>query len=242
MENSPNKNEMKDRKIATVGTVSFFSVLFVLFLIFGFVTPLPLPEEGGIEVILGDVNVGMDIPAPKLAPKVPETNPSPKPSSKPVAQDNKKVETQNTEDAPVITPDENPTETSPQETPTETQNTQTTDQTTNDNQTENTEPERQSNKDYELTGDLFSQGDDNKEGVKGNPKGKTTGVFAGNPGIGWNLDLGGRGLMKDPPPIQAQYNKTEKVVLEITVDKKGNVINVKPRCKGATVVILSISW
>lgn len=233
MSTTPNKNEQNDRKLAVIVTTAFFSIVFVLFLIFGFITPLPLPEEEGIEVVLGDTDIGMDIPMPSSRTNN-VVNPSPESSSKPVSESNEKVETQTTEEAPVIKEQEK-TDNTRTEQVQETNNDNQSQETNKQENTENKEPERKSDKRFEMTND-FSKGNDQNKGNKGSKKGtRTTGSYGDGGGIGWNLKMGGRGLLKDPPPIQAQYNRKEIVVLEITVNRQGKVLNVKPTIKfGAT--------
>ncbi len=79
------------------GTVIFHGIILLLLIIFGFITPLPLPEEEGILVNFGNTNQGRGLrePAPRKQTPPPvakekkqvevkkETTPPPPPKSKP---------------------------------------------------------------------------------------------------------------------------------------------------------------
>jgi len=48
----------KNKIIGIIATLSFHLILLVFFILFGFTTPLPLPEEQGVEVNLGNSDDG----------------------------------------------------------------------------------------------------------------------------------------------------------------------------------------
>ncbi len=69
--------QKKDRNRALIGTVGFHALLVVLFLLFGLSTPLPLPEEHGVLVSLGYMDEGRSEAQPLAAPQpVPQSPPS----------------------------------------------------------------------------------------------------------------------------------------------------------------------
>jgi len=49
----------KNKIIGILATVSFHLILLIFFILFGFTTPLPLPEEQGVEVNLGNNDEGI---------------------------------------------------------------------------------------------------------------------------------------------------------------------------------------
>ena len=51
--------EDKNRFYGIIGTISFHVILLLIFIFCGFTTPLPLPEEQGVEVNLGNSEEGM---------------------------------------------------------------------------------------------------------------------------------------------------------------------------------------
>ncbi len=82
-----------------------------------------------------------------------------------------------------------------------------------------------------------SEGDDNKPGDKGQPDGDPYATsYYGGPGSGsgtGGYGLKGRSLVSKGK-VQQECNQEGRVVVEIKVDKNGNVISAKPGVKGTT--------
>ncbi len=79
-------------------------------------------------------------------------------------------------------------------------------------------------------------GDDNKAGDKGNPNGdpNASGYYGnGGGGSGGNYRLGNRKAVAKPKPTY-DCNEQGKVVVSISVDKRGRVISARPGIKGTT--------
>ncbi len=80
------------------------------------------------------------------------------------------------------------------------------------------------------------EGDDNQAGDKGNPNGdpNASGYYGnGGGGTGGNYRLGNRKALAKPKPTY-DCNEEGKVVVQISVDKAGKVINARPGVKGTT--------
>lgn len=85
-----------------------------------------------------------------------------------------------------------------------------------------------------------NQGDEGKEGNKGKESGDKTGDKAGDPGDKkadgpYDARLGSRSLTNDLK-IKNDCNKNGKVVVEITVNREGEVIKAVPGAKGTTAI------
>ncbi len=99
------KTWLGEHKNGLFGTVLFHSVLAVIFVIFGFITPLPLPEEEGILINFGTDLDGSGLIEPSATPSTPEesqpdTNtPEPETEQPETEQD---ILTQEFEEAPEI--------------------------------------------------------------------------------------------------------------------------------------------
>jgi outer membrane biosynthesis protein TonB len=82
-----------------------------------------------------------------------------------------------------------------------------------------------------------SEGDDNRPGDKGQPDGDPYATsYYGGPGSGsgtGGYGLNGRSLVSKGK-VQQECNQEGRVVVEIKVDKNGNVISAKPGVKGTT--------
>ena len=75
-------------------------------------------------------------------------------------------------------------------------------------------------------------GNDNGNG-NGNGNGPGSGIGKGGFGRGIGIDLKGRAVVK-PPKLPSDTKEEGKVVVEITVDSEGNVIEANPNGRGTT--------
>ena len=99
------KTWLREHKNGLFGTVLFHSILAVIFVIFGFITPLPLPEEEGILINFGTDLDGSGLIEPSATPSTPEESqpdiitPEPETEQPETEQD---ILTQEFEEAPEI--------------------------------------------------------------------------------------------------------------------------------------------
>jgi len=209
--------EDKNRLYGILGTISFHLILLLVFIFFGFRTPLPLPEEQGVEVNLGNSEQGMgDIQPQQLTENV--SSPTPTHTS----ENNEKVATQNTEEAININKKNNV-------------------KTTTENKTVEEKTENkinplslfQSNKKGNNGGNEGNTGNPGDQGNQyGNPN---AGNHNGNPGSGGgpSFSLKGRSAKSLPIP---EYTSNEQgtVVVKIWVNVNGEVTRVQAGERGTT--------
>ena len=244
-------SEKSDNRLAAiVGTLMFHGLLLLLFLFIVFKTPLPpFPDAGspGIEVNFGTSDDGMGAVQPRevasiknsQAPTLTEEIKTKINNLAEPAED--AVVTQETEDAPEVTKQKPKVEqvTKPVETP-----------------VKPIEPEKPkanvaslyTKKNKADGGTSGSEGETGKPGDQGSPDGSMDSKYhgpggghgdtpgatgPGGDGTGISYSLGGRKSQKIPLPEYSQQVEG-RVVVEISVDKSGNVISAKPGVKGST--------
>ena len=244
-------SEKSDNRIAAiVGTLMFHGLLLLLFLFIVFKTPLPpFPDAGspGIEVNFGTSDDGMGAVQPRevasiknsQAPTLTEEIKTKINNLAEPAED--AVVTQETEDAPEVTKQKPKVEqvTKPVETP-----------------VKPIEPEKPkanvaslyTKKNKADGGTSGSEGETGKPGDQGSPDGSMDSKYhgpggghgdtpgatgPGGDGTGISYSLGGRKSQKIPLPEYTQQVEG-RVVVEISVDKSGNVFSAKPGVKGST--------
>jgi TonB family protein len=245
-----NQDSGNNRVAAIAGTIVFHVLLFFVFLLIVFKTPIPpFPETGGngIEVNFGDSEDGMgDIQPENLADAsttqstAEEVADPPIEISTPVRPSPKAILTQEIEEAPTetkIEPNEN---------------------TTSNSISEPVPEPRKVNKKGLYPGankdggsTAKGEGETNKAGDQGVKEGSRDSKYHGpggghgdSPGNGTDGPGGdGKGgprysltnrKANSLPVPRAAFQEEGKVVVEITVDKNGNVIKAKPGVKGST--------
>lgn len=210
--------EKKNKIIGIIVTISFHIVLLIFCILFGFTTPLPLPEEQGVEVNLGNSEEGMgDIQPENLTQNVSGTvvpkNYTP----------NNYVDQINEESVNLNHKNKN--------------------EKVNQKPKETKEEVKEENKINQLA--LFqgnknkvggSEGNSGKPGDQGNPLGNPNADnYQGNPGSGGgpSFSLKGRTAKLLPKP---DYNSNEQgtVVVKIWVNNNGEVTRVEAGQRGTT--------
>lgn len=237
-------------KSAIVTGVIFLGLL-ILFMIFGLRRPLPLPEEKGIAVTLGNYQMGGEKSFENAEQKPPvekndeqlKTKQSPEeknevkraktsePQKKEPAPD--ESISQNKEDAPQL----NKKEATEKKKPEDEVEKKAKNQKDQADQTK--QPKRKPDEKYMFPQKDQSPGDENKTGKKGAPGGrkdvksdKKKGDAKEN-ARGIDFQLSGRDIVKYPN-IKDRSQIYGKVVVEIVVNHKGKVVRARPGIRGTT--------
>ena len=220
-----------------MGTILFHGGLLLVLLFVAFRTPLPLPEELGILVDFGNSDTGFGDYEPPMGDPAPVKS---RPASPRTSQPEEQILTQNHEETAAlpVKPVVKPVEKTKKEPQNDTQN-----------DTQSVEPlkpvERTPDQRAMFTpgrGDpsstATSQGEAGGQGNQGVPTGAPDvhvygpGGDTGGGGNKW--ELSGRKLVGRLPSPTYDVQDQGVVVVEITVDKDGNVTKVRPGVKGTT--------
>jgi len=235
---------IKKHKKGILGTIGFHGILAILILSFGFSTPLPRPAEKGVMINFGNTQ---DAAGPtelersteraEVQKQQEESKPEPNPQEQQEAED---VVTQDFEEAPAVKEkketrekEEKDPEPEPQPDPKDKQK---------EEKKEQTEPEKEVNenalypgKSNEKSGE--SEGETEGEGNQGRESGtpySDNHADVDSKGMGsMDYSLSGRNPESLPKP-EYNYQVEGKVVVEITVDKYGNVTKAVSGVKGST--------
>ena len=224
----------KEEKKSLVITIVIHTIILLLLFLFG-LKYLDPPIENGIAINFGTTDFGSGNTQPLEEIKTSPNTSSTQAESQidPVIEE--QVITQETEEAPVIKKETNTKEnTTPvKEIPKEevVKKDQKPDKSTTDALTSIIDGPKKDGKASE------GEGDDNKAGDKGNPDGDPNsnsyyGVGVGLDGDG-NYLLGGRKALVKKIIVQ-DCNQEGIVVVDIDVDRNGNVIRAIPGVKGTT--------
>lgn len=212
-------NPKNDKALAFLGTVVVHLLVLLVLFLMAFRTPLPLPGEEGVEVDLGLYNQGMGQVQPDK-PDIPQQTAPVQPQEDESTKSKEEIVTQDTEEAPSITPEKKETpkkenEVKPKEQPEKP--VETPQQTVN---------EKALFKGSNKSQDGGSEGVTGQPGDQGNPNG-LAGVKKydgqGGQGNGTGYDLGGRGAKSLQRPSK-DFPEEGHIVVEIWVDREGNVV------------------
>jgi len=218
-----------------IGTILFHGMLLILLLYLAFSTPLPLPAEQGILVDFGNSNTGFGNFEPRMNDPAPVQPQSATPRT---TQEEQKL-TQDIEETVAV-----PSKPQQKEQPNTTPIKETTRETSTETPTvaqpvpvERTVDQRAM---YPGRGDASStatsQGEAGGQGNQGVPTGAPDVHVYGEGGdaAGNKWALTGRGLVGRLPLPSYNVQDQGTVVVQITVDKNGNVINVRAGVRGTT--------
>ncbi|MGC9471307.1 MAG: hypothetical protein ACP5D1_07165 [Bacteroidales bacterium] len=230
-----------------IGTVVFHGVLLVLFLILGF-SPPEIPEEEGILINFGSTETGSGLIEPPRASATPEPQPSTPPPAE-TSQPEEEVMTQDFEETAAVESGREET-TPPEKTPEQTAREKEMERQRRQEELERQrrlEEQRKIEEIYDRTRAALSgknlesaqstgEGEAGGEGNQGRTEGSVestshTGRGLGDKGIAF--DLAGRTPQYLPKP-EYNYQKDGRVVVEVTVDRYGNVTKAIPGVKGST--------
>lgn len=219
----------KERFKGIIGTVFFHALLVAAFFLLGLSTPLPLPEEEGVEVNLGYSDEGMGLIQPDLSAGAAEAA-----EAAPSASEEEEYVTDDQEEAPAIK-----TETKPKAEPKKPKPEETTTAKPAVSKPAPVVPKADPKAMYPGktgTGQGGNQGSTGKPGDQGKPDGdpNATGYDGlGGSGSGISFSLGGRNadLLPKPP---SNFKESGTVVVTIWVDRTGKVVKAIPGARGTT--------
>ncbi len=217
-------DEKKRRRIAAIATVLFHVIAIILFIFFGLTQPSPLPEDGGASIEFGwDEAASGDAVADITDPNpVPQQTQQEAPQEE-VVEDIPVDEVVTDEASDVAVPEvkeeikPKPKDPKPKPKPEEKPKPTISSDLSNALQSLN-QPSGGG-----------SQGDKDGTGDQGNPKGTTGKGTLGSGSGSWQLD--GRSML---PGYGTKINTTTEegtVVMNIWVDRNGNVTKVQPNLK-----------
>ena len=210
-----------------IGTTIFHGLLLLLLFFMAFRTPLPLPEEQGIMVEFGTTSTGMGMVQPRMSdPAYTQPQPAPSPSAQ------QEAITQDYEESVAL--------------PAAPRQSETTRETVRETPRETATPVEQP-REPERTPDqraLFpGRGDQSSTATSQGEAGGAgnQGVTTGTPNVhvyGEGIDVGGglagRGIAGTMPRPSYDVQVSGIVVVEVTVDRDGNVTAARAGVRGTT--------
>jgi colicin import membrane protein len=222
-----------------IGTILFHGAMILIIALFGFSTPLPLPEEQGILINFGTDESGFGDIEPAYTDLPSEEAVAPQQEEQVTEQDKGEIITQDFEESAALKEEKTPVEkkTEPKETVKEETVTKPTEETTQQVVEERKVNERAlyKGKNTETTstgGEGITEGDGNQGSITGSPDSDnySQGLSQGS---GVTFSLEGRNPLYLPKP-RYDYQVEGKVVVEIRVDRNGNVTYARAGVKGST--------
>ncbi|WP_124979591.1 TonB family protein [Nonlabens xiamenensis] len=223
----------KEQKISATVSVLLIITLVLIFRFVSLINVIEPPEESGIAINFGNTAVGSGPVEPAKATKVtPESNPEPVTQETPqvdnvVTQDNTDApsvpsDPENTD--PVTKPVDKPVEAKPKPKPKPSSSVldalnSVTGAETVDGDTD--------------TGEGPGDGPGNKGDINGDPYANTYYGAPGSGSGGKGYGLAGRGKVAGRG-VSPDCFETGRVIVEIQVDRNGNVVNAKAVSKGST--------
>lgn len=222
------------------GTALFHIVIILAMIFLGFTAPFPPPAEEGILINFGTEEFGLgDIePAYSDVPDIRETESQPEESV--VESENEEILTQDFEESVAVKEEKVTTEKKPEKKVTVTE---TVTETKEEEITQPVVEEKKVNERALYKGrstttegtesEGVTQGDGNQGSITGSPDSDnySSGLSQGSGGI--TFSLAGRNPLYLPKP-KYEYQVEGKVVVEIRVDRNGNVTYARAGVKGST--------
>lgn len=221
-----------------IGTILFHGAMILIIVLFGFSTPLPLPEEQGILINFGTDETGFGDIEPAYTDIPSEEEVSPQQEEQSAEQDKGEIITQDFEESAAIKEEKTATEkkTEKQEVKKETVTEpveETPQQVVEERKVNERALYKGKNTETNSTGgEGVTQGDGNQGSITGSPDSDnySQGLSQGS---GVTFSLEGRNPLYLPKP-RYDYQVEGKVVVEIRVDRNGNVTYARAGVKGST--------
>jgi len=223
-----------------IGTILYHGALILIIVLFGFSTPIPQTQEEGIMVNFGTDEFGFGDIEPAYTGMPYEEEIAPQKAEQTPVQDEGETLTQNYEETAPVKEEKKTVEkkTEPKETIKEETVTKPTEETQQQVVEERKVNERAlyKGKNTETTytgGEGITQGDGNQGSITGsiNSDNYSQGLSQGSGGVTFSLE--GRNPLFLPKP-RYDYQVEGKVVVEIRVDRNGNVTYARAGIKGST--------
>ena len=214
----------ENKKRGLIGTIAFHLILLLIFLFTGLTIPVPMPEEEGlpVQLDLGNTDFGSGDEQPQSTAEPENTEPISEPQPVESSPEvNEELATQ--DEVSDMSVPEKVTEKKPEEKKPELSEKLKNVLKSNPFQTKE-------NNDSKGQGDSDQPGDHGK--ADGSPDGNSLSGDKAGGGISFNLS--GRGF-KGAPPIQGNMQESGKIVVDIIVDRQGNVVRVTPGGRGSTI-------
>lgn len=215
----------KNKRTGLITTVAVHLGLLLLFAFFGMSYMEPPPEEEGITINFGYSDVGQNN-ADESTPTPNPTPPAETQVSEPTPQEvvEEEVITQDVEEAPSMEQEKKEEEVK-----------------------EVVEPKKEEPKPDQNLSDAINKwkdtksksgggdGETDQSGDQGNPDGdkNSKNYSGGGNGNGLTFSLAGRSMVESPT-IKDNSQETGKVIVDIIVDKAGNVVRASPGARGST--------
>lgn len=198
----------KNKRTGLIGTIIFHIIVLILFFIFGLETPVPIPDDRGATIELGWSTTGSGETESQVQTPVttPEEQPTPTNTTQPVTEVEEEAVTQ--EESDISAPSEPDPEPQPEPEP---------EPTISDNLSQALDET------WSTPAGGGNQGNTGGEGNQGSPDGAPgKGVLGGGQG---DWELAGRSMVSGYSIKDTKEEGT--VVLDITVDRQGNVLSAK---------------
>ena len=229
---------MARSKKGLFGTIVFHAGLLAFAILFGFATPLPLPEEEGILINFGTDDFGAGDEEPMYSEIPEESTPPPQEAVTPT-ESTEEIISQDFEEAPVVA--EKPQDIKQEEIITPKEEVKPV----VEEQAPPPEPEPpkvneralyKGRKDTDATGsEGVTQGEGNQGSITGSPDSDNYADGLSTGGGGINFSLAGRNPVSIPKPeYNAQVSGT--IVVRIRVNRDGKVISAEPGYKGTNIL------
>ncbi|HLG36065.1 MAG TPA: TonB family protein [Bacteroidia bacterium] len=199
------QEEKKEKRKGLAGTLAVHGLLFLILFLYKIITPEPPPEEGGILINFGTSETGLGIQEEATTSSLPTVQ-QPSKEKEVVTQDVEPTVAIKKNEKKVVTPVKKESEKKQIE------------QVVNPKAIY-----KRKNSDSKSGNEGVTQGPGNQGDPNGDPSSPN---YTGGKGDGiGSFDLKGRGIIH-PPVIRDNSQETGKVVVDIVVDKAGNVTNV----------------
>jgi len=222
-----------------IGTIIFHGTMILIIILFGFTTPLPLPQEQGILINFGTEDFGFGDIEPAYTDFTENQETAPQQEEEASKPDDEGILTQDFEETAVIKEEkvitEKKTETKEiiKETVTEPKEVTTQPVVEEKKVNERALYKGRNTETTSTGGEGITEGDGNQGSITGSPDSDnySSGLSQGSGGVEYSM--AGRNPLYLPKP-KYEYQVEGKVVVEIRVDRTGNVTYARAGVKGST--------